>query len=250
MATMGLVIPIRIPMATTIMTRATSDALALVRVMAWLSPAFPTGGFAYSGGLEAAAQTGLVDGENTLFDWIMSQLRQGSLQLDAKFVSLAHRCDEPEALRDLQNLAEAFAGSAPRWRETMAQGSAFLAGVNERQEFADGDVRHALGFATDGKDCPLPIAVGVATAYGGIELSIASLAFLQAAVGQQLSAAIRLNLMGQSGAARLLDRLEEPIVEAMEAALDCTEHNLTMASPLADVLAARHDVLDGRLFLS
>lgn len=40
----------------------------LLRLMAWLSPAFPVGGFAYSGGLEAAVQSGHVSSAETLED--------------------------------------------------------------------------------------------------------------------------------------------------------------------------------------
>ncbi|MEM1364437.1 MAG: urease accessory UreF family protein [Pseudomonadota bacterium] len=236
-----------------------AQSLALVRVMAWLSPAFPTGGFAYSSGLEAAVQAGFVSDEASLAGWVNTNLKQGSLQLDAKFLSLAHNagCHSAgaqsnagvEEIRELQNLAAAFAGNSVRWRETTAQGAAFLSGLDERAEFSETDVRVALSLDAD-TDSPLPVAIGAATAHGGVARPTAILAFLQAAIGQQLSAAIRLNLIGQNGAARLLDRLEKPIVEAMEAALDCTQDELTAATPIADVLAAQHEILDSRLFLS
>ncbi|MEO0497078.1 MAG: urease accessory UreF family protein [Pseudomonadota bacterium] len=227
-----------------------TDALAMVRVMAWLSPAFPTGGFAYSAGLETAAHEGLVDGEDTLLHWVSCQLTQGTLLLDAKLVSLSHRAQTSEVLTELQSLARALAGSEPRWRETLAQGDAFLAGIGERREFADMDAKGTLKLSSHQSGCPLAVAIGAATAHGGVARSIAIIAFLQSAVGQQLSAAIRLNLMGQSGAARLLDRLEASIVGTMESALNCTIDDLTSATPIADILAARHSTLDGRLFLS
>ena len=36
------------------------EASALYRLMAWLSPAYPTGAFSYSHGLEYAVEAGLV----------------------------------------------------------------------------------------------------------------------------------------------------------------------------------------------
>ncbi|RVA71488.1 urease accessory protein UreF, partial [Mesorhizobium sp. M7A.F.Ca.CA.001.08.2.1] len=50
-------VPIRTVMLaiTTIMTDQPSN-IALLRLMAWLSPAFPVGGFSYSHGLERAVQ--------------------------------------------------------------------------------------------------------------------------------------------------------------------------------------------------
>ncbi|MEO0635253.1 MAG: urease accessory UreF family protein [Pseudomonadota bacterium] len=238
-------------MATTMAeSAATQDALALVRIMAWLSPAFPTGAFAYSGGLEAAAQSGLVANEEQLFLWLETQLEQGGLQLDAKLLSLAHQSKGGERLASVQALASALAASAPRWQESVGQGRAFLAGIAERAEFSEHDVQNALGLGEADEPCSLSVAVGAVAAYADIPRNMAILGFLQGAVGQQLSAAIRLNLMGQTGAARLLDRLENAIVTCMEQALDTAENDLHSAAPMADLLAAQHDTLNSRLFLS
>jgi len=46
------------------------DTKALLRLMAWLSPAFPIGGFAYSGGLERAVHDGLVRDAAGLGGWL------------------------------------------------------------------------------------------------------------------------------------------------------------------------------------
>ena len=46
------------------------DDLDLARLMAWLSPVFPTGGFAYSSGLETAVAEGLVKDEADLLNWL------------------------------------------------------------------------------------------------------------------------------------------------------------------------------------
>ena len=43
---------------------------ALLRLMAWLSPAFPVGCFSYSHGLEWAVQDGQVAGSDGLGAWI------------------------------------------------------------------------------------------------------------------------------------------------------------------------------------
>ena len=39
----------------------TSDAAALYRLMAWLSPAYPVGAFSYSSGIEWAVEAGDVE---------------------------------------------------------------------------------------------------------------------------------------------------------------------------------------------
>ena len=49
---------------------------ALLRLMAWLSPAFPIGSFSYSHGLETAVDCGLVTDAASLQDWLEDLLAQ------------------------------------------------------------------------------------------------------------------------------------------------------------------------------
>jgi len=52
---------------------------ALLRLMAWMSPAFPIGSFAWSGGLERAVHDGLVKDADDLAPWLDTILGHGSL---------------------------------------------------------------------------------------------------------------------------------------------------------------------------
>jgi urease accessory protein UreF len=59
----------------------------LLTLVQWLSPAFPTGGYAYSHGLEAV----IFDGERSaagIGAWIEGVLRHGSGQSDAVLLSV------------------------------------------------------------------------------------------------------------------------------------------------------------------
>ena len=62
-----------------------------LRLLSWLSPAFPTGGFAYSHGIEWAVETGDITDLKTLVDWLTVVLRDGSGLADATFCAHAHR---------------------------------------------------------------------------------------------------------------------------------------------------------------
>ena len=70
----------------------TGDAQAeLLRLLAWLSPAFPTGAYAYSHGLEQAIEDGdIADGE-TLRNWLTDVLHHGSGRNDVILLRHAHR---------------------------------------------------------------------------------------------------------------------------------------------------------------
>ena len=51
------------------------DPLALLSLVQWLSPAFPTGAFAYSHGLEQAIAAGEVRGEDGLAEWLTEVIK-------------------------------------------------------------------------------------------------------------------------------------------------------------------------------
>ncbi len=57
--------------------------VALLRLMAWLSPAFPVGGFSYSHGLEQAVHAGLVADSKDLAAWLETLVEMGSGWNDA-----------------------------------------------------------------------------------------------------------------------------------------------------------------------
>ncbi len=47
-----------------------AEAAALYRLMTWLSPAFPVGGFSYSSGIEWAVEAGDINDAASLKDWL------------------------------------------------------------------------------------------------------------------------------------------------------------------------------------
>jgi urease accessory protein UreF len=63
----------------------TTDAAKLIRLMSWLSPAFPIGAYSYSHGLEWAVETGAVRDRTTLVDWLDADLRHGAGRADGIF---------------------------------------------------------------------------------------------------------------------------------------------------------------------
>ncbi|HHS93754.1 MAG TPA: urease accessory protein UreF, partial [Rhodobacterales bacterium] len=53
-----------------IATEAPMDAQSLLTLTRWLSPAFPTGAFAFSHGLESEVAAGRVTGARAVQDWL------------------------------------------------------------------------------------------------------------------------------------------------------------------------------------
>src|SRR6476661_9811823 len=90
------------------------EAAALYRLMTWLSPAFPVGGFSYSSGIEWAVEAGDIADTATLADWLDAMLGDGSGFCDAIFLVQAYRAAEAgenTALNDIAELAAAFVPS-------------------------------------------------------------------------------------------------------------------------------------------
>src|SRR6516162_6317585 len=104
--------------------------LALLRLQSWFSPAFPTGAYSYSHGLEWAIEAGHVHDRKSLVDWLEADLCYGSGRNDGIFFSEAWRRamgDDRTKLFEVAELAAAFRGTAELALESTQQAAACLA---------------------------------------------------------------------------------------------------------------------------
>lgn len=218
-----------------------TSATQLLKLMSWLSPVFPIGGFAYSAGLEQAVQSGHVEDQTSLAGWIRVQITQGAQWNDAVLLTEAHRGlpDKPN-LEELTDLCLALCVGQQRLDETRGQGTSFIQAVSHwvgPEHFPD-------------RNTPLPVAIGIAAAVEGLDIRLTAGAYLHAFVSNQLQCAIRLSVTGQDGAAKILAGLE-PVVEATaDRAAASTLEDLGAAAFIADIASMNHETLEPRLFLS
>jgi urease accessory protein len=217
---------------------------ALVRLMAWLSPAFPTGGFAYSHGIEQAVEDGDITEEATLGHWLRDTLTLGAGRNDAILLRAAWAADTPAALDDIAELAAAAAPGRERQLETLAQGAAFCLAARpwpcaalDRLRARDADVAY-------------PVAVGALARAHGIDADSTCQAYLAALTGLLISAGVRLVPLGQAAGVRLLAALEADILEVAAATACSTVDDLGGFCLRADIAAMRHETLYTRLFRS
>jgi urease accessory protein len=218
-----------------------TDTTGLLRLMSWLSPVFPTGGFAYSAALEQAVKDGAVTDAESLKNWISALLDRGSQWNDAVLFAESWRsAADAAAIAEVAELGRAMAASAERFRETTDQGSAF---VDAAANWFETDTLPPRG-------SPLCIAVGAACGLQSIPLPDGLAAYLHAFVTNQLQAAIRLSLVGQRGAAALLADLEPVVADIANRAAGTTRDDLGSCTILADIAAMKHETMEPRLFLS
>ena len=225
------------------------EPAALYRLMAWLSPAFPVGAFSYSSGIEWAVEANDIRDAGTLKAWLGVMLAEGGGYCDAVLFAHAHRAvvgEDRKALREVAELAAAFAPSKERHLETTAQGNAFV----EAMRAAWGcEAIEKLKTIWDGP-VAYPVAVAIASAGHGIALEPALAAYLQAVAANWVSAGVRLIPLGQSDGQRVLVALEPVVIATVQRALAASLDDLGSSAFRADLASARHEMQYTRLFRS
>lgn len=206
---------------------------ALLTLVQWLSPAFPTGGFAASHGIEAAVTQGRIRSAEDLRGWLADVLAHGAGRQDA--ILLAHAL-RPGADHDaLSDLARALQPSAERLAETMEQGAAFartIAGMTGRDLPAR----------------PLPVAVGQAAAPLSLDPAQVAALYLHAFASNLVSGAVRFVPLGQTEGQAVLASLH-PLIETLaRGAVSASLDDIGSAAFGSDLTAMEHETLEVRIF--
>jgi urease accessory protein len=225
------------------------QASALYRLMAWVSPAYPVGAFSYSSGIEWAVESGDIKDAETLKRWLAVTIAEGGGCCDAVFFVHAHRAVTTEndgSLREVAELAAAFAPSKERHLETTAQGRAFVEATRAAWPCAALDRLAAIWNGA----IAYPVAVGVTAAGHGIAVEPALGAYLHAVTANLISAGVRLIPLGQTDGQRLLAAFEPIVAATGVRALATPLDQAGAAAFRADIASMRHETQYTRLFRS
>ncbi|SFL59621.1 urease accessory protein [Methylobacterium pseudosasicola] len=236
-------------MAGTITTTPMAENLDALRLMAWLSPGYPVGAYAYSHGLEWAAETGDVRDEASLAAWLADVCAHGALRNDLILAAQAHRAASSrgaETIIAINDLALALAPSRELHLETSQQGRSFLdatlcawpcEALTGLAEKLPGAVAY-------------PVAVGAAAGAHGMALPPLLAAYGLAFVQNLVSAALRAAPVGQAAGTRVIAALTPRIVRLAEAALDADLDSIGSATFRLDLGSFRHETQYSRIFRS
>jgi urease accessory protein len=212
---------------------------ALLRLLAFLSPAFPTGGFAYSHGVEWAVEAGDISDTGSLERWITDVLAHGAGRSDGILLRHAHRAAADAAtLAGLVELAAATAPCRERQAEALDQGRAFLVAA------AVWDIPDLPPLT------PYAVAVGATAGRHGIPEDDAAAAWLQGFAAALISAAVRAVPLGQTAGLRVLAALEPVILATLSATARAGLDDLGGCTFRSDLAAMRHETQYTRLFRS
>lgn len=209
------------------------EASQLLLLLTWMSPAFPTGAFAYSQGLEWAIEDGRVTDRESLSQWIGDILTRGGGWNDAVIFA---RCweDDPSTLNEL---ALALSPSRERHLETTQLGRAFriAAAVFAAPAFVEEEIAY-------------PVAAGAACAAMRIDRHAALLSYLQGFAAALTSVAVRLVPLGQTAGLEVLRDLAPLVARVSEKAAQASLDDLGAITIGADIASMKHETMHSRVF--
>jgi urease accessory protein len=227
------------------------NTLALLNGLRFVDSFFPSGGYAFSSGLEAATQGGTVKDAEDFRRYVVDLFRNGIARCDAVAVGGAHRAlvtgDLALALRvdaelDAMKIARE---SRLAGRQMGRQVIRIAAGQFEDDAMIGAFLQEVEAGRTPGHAAT---CLGLTLAACGWPREHAVAAYLyQTAVGL-VSAAMKLLPIGQAEGQRLLARWAPLIVQW--AAESGHASGLSSWTPVQDIYAMRHGVLESRMFRS
>ncbi len=224
--------------------------VSLLRLQSWLSPAFPTGSYSYSHGLEWAVEAGHIRDRKGLIDWLEADLCYGSGRNEAIFFSEAWRCvidDDRPRLFEIAELAAAFRGTSEFALESSQQAAACLATL--RHVWPDRRVLEWLAEILIERNVQpaLAVVLGVRSAEQEIPVSLALPAFLQSYIANLVTAGVRLIPLGQTDGQLAIAELEKAVLAASERARKATIDDLGSAAFMVDLASMAHETQYTRL---
>lgn len=200
--------------------------------------AFPTGGFAHSGGLESAWQCGEVRDSVDLSSFLEANLVQTASAM-LPYVKAAH--DTPEQLPSLDCECDAFLSNHVANRASRLQGRA-LASSAER--IFGPTMRLTMRFYH------LAPIFGAATRALNLSQLVAADLFLFQNLRGGVAAAVRLGIVGPMEAQSLQHRLASRAREISASSAGRDTSGVANTAPLQEIWQGGHDRIYSRLFQS
>lgn len=221
----------------------------LIHLLHLASPQLPVGGFAWSQGLEAAVEAGLVSDAASAGVWIAGVLEASLARFEAPLLAgLTSAWREGRNL-EIEHLNGLFAASRETSElrdETERMGRAL--GIWLRDLTVTG--RAQLQVLAGLEPLTYPAAFACAVAALGLGSGDAVTAYLWAWLENQVMAAVKLVPLGQTAGQRLLLDLGAGLPAIAQRALVLPESEWSGLAPGLAILSSRHETQYSRLFRS
>lgn len=227
-------------------------AASLLQLIWLASPALPVGGFSYSEGLEAAVDAGLAATEADARQWLLDQLHLGLARGDLALTARAHcawRRGDVEAILELNTWVATTRESHEIRQQTEQMGRSLVEWMKNRPV----DARHTdqLGALAALRPAPTwPVAFALAAFQAGAPCRESLLCFAFGWAENMVQAALKSVPLGQAAGQRILSALAAEIPASVEAAMQLSEAERQICTPMFAILSAQHETQYSRLFRS
>src|SRR5262245_7580198 len=223
-----------------------SDDATLLTALQYADSFFPSGGTAFSWGLEALCADRQVTSADDVRRFLEGQLRHRWASCDRLFLVAAHRASRDlDTVAALDHVLEAM--TLPReLRAGATRAGAALLGIHERLGTigaAEYRVRVRAGQAPG----HLPVVQGLLLAGVGLDERLASAVSAHALSVSVVSAALRLSIITHVDAQRILTHVRAALAELLAAPV-ADVMQAAVYAPATDVAAMRHETQTARLF--
>jgi urease accessory protein len=228
------------------MTTITENRLTRLRLLHLVSPSLPLGSFAYSQGLEWAAEENWVKDETTLLQWIENLLLTGLTHLDLPL---------------LQRLYQAC---ATKDRDCFAYWSHYLSASRETRELREEERNRARALAALLPEWGIPADENwlallknnqlsgyayVAQSWG-IKIDEAAEGYLWSWLENITLAGLKIIPLGQMAGQRILHKLQQRIPARVETGLSINDDEIGLSSPAQAIASSLHETQYTRIFRS
>ena len=228
--------------------------------------AFPTGGFAHSGGFEAAFQLGEIQGPEGFENFLTQALWQmgyaslplasaGYMALDQFSLQLQQGAQHgvqygsPKSLKDLDELADIFLNGHVANRASRVQGRTFLSACL-RSFGTETLISLSTQIHQEALHLHYAPVFGAALRTLGIERESMQRLFLHTSLRGIISSAVRLGSIGSYQAQRIQWRFSSKLDEVLLRCGELQVSDIAQTSPLLDLFQSTQDRLYSKLFQS
>jgi urease accessory protein len=227
------------------------NTLSLIQGFRFIDSFFPSGGFAFSSGLEAAVKGGAVHDGKDLARYVLDLLVHGIGKREAVAVAVAHQAviagtlapaiDIDRELEELKLGRDTRLASRQMGRQVIKVAVAQMPDHPLLREYrAAIEARRAPGH--------VPVSIGLTLAVCGWSKPDTVAAFLYQTAQGFVSAAMKLLPMGQQEGQQILAQWGPLLAELSHRTK--SQRTLPSWAPVHDIYAMRHARLESRLFRS
>jgi urease accessory protein len=227
------------------------DTASLLRGLRFVDNFFPSGGYAYSSGLEAAVQGRLVKNSEEFSKYVLEMLTTGIGEREAVATGLAHEAvisgmvaialSADHELDAMKLGREGRMASRQMGRQVMRVAAA-------QQDGSPLLIEYRAAVEAESTSGHLAVTLGLTLADAGWAKNDTIAAFLYQAATGYVAAVMKLLPIGQREAQRLLESWLEVIEQVAQRAAE--RQVFKSWSPVQDIYAMRHSRLESRLFRS